>query len=62
MHHLPPSTSPIHEMFSIENDLVPIGTGERQPALFRRCPECGSHRHRQQQGDPFHRLHGATCE
>ena len=35
MHHLPPSTSPINEMFSIESDLVPIGTGERQPALFR---------------------------
>ena len=34
MHYLPPMTSPIRDLFSIERDLVPIGAKERLPMLF----------------------------
>ena len=35
MHHLPPQNSALRDMFSIEHDLVPIGTGQARPALMR---------------------------
>lgn len=35
MHILPPSTSPLRSMFSVEHDLVPVGTGARHAATFR---------------------------
>ena len=35
MHILPASASPLRSMFSVEHDLVPIGTGQRLPATFR---------------------------
>ena len=34
MHYLPPMASPIRDLFSVELDLVPIGTKERSPATF----------------------------
>ena len=35
MHSLPPTNSPLREMFSVERDLIPLGTGARKPARFR---------------------------
>lgn len=35
MHRLPQPTSPLRSMFSVEHDLVPLGTGERQAPTLR---------------------------
>ena len=35
MHYLPPVDSPLRDLFSVALDLVPLGTGHREPTLFR---------------------------